>query len=353
MWVDAPRGNAAGRWRRVVAPAVLLAWLTCEGPALAADVDLVVLRNGDRLHGEIKSLQFGRLELSTTAMGLVYVEWDKVVGLVSASYFEVETSDGARHYGTFPAADPGTLTVALENQQAALLLPLVVRIRPLKSSFWSRIDGSVSLGASYARSSEVGQGSLAVSLVTRRPGFEFRTDFDATLTSQPNEPATTRTVWSASYMKNIGRRWFVPAVVKLERNTDLGLNLRSSIGGGLSRTLAQTNRSLVRAGGGLLLNREDGVSGESTDNIEAFFGASYEFFTYDTPKTSITTNFAIFPSLNVGGRFRTDLDVDLRREIIRDFTVGITVYDSYDNKPPDGNTRTHDFGFTLSVGWTF
>ena len=80
---------------RIARVALVVACLSAAGrPATAADTDVVVLRNGDRLHGEIKGLRFGRLELSTTSMSTIYVEWDKVVGLTSPSFFEIETADG-------------------------------------------------------------------------------------------------------------------------------------------------------------------------------------------------------------------------------------------------------------------
>jgi Protein of unknown function, DUF481 len=327
--------------------------LAAGRPAIAADTDVVVLKNGDRFHGEIKGMQYGRLELSTTTMSTVYVEWDKVAGLISPNFFELELMDGSRYYGSLEPADAGTLGVALEGQVDALDVAQVVRIRRIKSSFWDRIDGSISLGASYTRSSEIGQGSLTVSVGTRRPSFELKTDFSTTVTVQPDQPDQSRTMGSVSYLKLLRNRWFVPGTGKLERNTDLGLDLRSSVGGGIGRYLVQTNRSMVGAAGGLVLNRENPVDGDSTTNVEAFVGTTYEFFTYDTPKTDIDMMFVLYPSLNVGGRYRTEFNLTLSREILPDFTVGVTAYDSYDNKPPAGSTSTHDFGISVSIGWTF
>jgi hypothetical protein len=192
-----------------------------------------------------------------------------------------------------------------------------------------------------------------VSVGTRRPAFELRTDFSTTVTVQPDQPDQSRTVGSVSYLKMMRNRWFVPGTGRLERNTDLGLDLRSSVGGGIGRYFVQTNRSVLGAAAGLVLNRENPVEGDSTTNVEAFFGATYEFFTYDTPKTDIDTRFVLYPSLTVSGRYRTEFNLTLSREIVKDFTVGATAYDSYDNKPPGGSSSTHDFGFSLNIGWTF
>lgn len=350
----APMSDAtAHRWRTAPVAIVMLCVCLAWRPALAADTDTVVLRNGDRLHGEIKGMQYGRLQLSTTSMSTVYVEWDKVAGLVSPNFFEFELTDGSRYYGNLEPADAGLLAVALEGQTTALAAGRVVRIRPIKSSFWDRIDGSISLGASYTRSSEIGQGSLTVSIGTRRPAFELSTDFSTTITVQPDQPDKSRTVLSASYLTLLRNRWFIPGTGKLERNNDLGLDLRSSAGGGIGRYLVQTNRSLLGAAGGLVVNRENPVEGDSTTNVEAFAGATYEYFTYDTPKTSVDVTFLLFPSLSVSGRYRTDVSLSLSREIVKDFTVGVTAYDSYDSKPPAGSSSTHDFGISLNVGWTF
>lgn len=346
--------RSQGAWLRAATPVSLFVLLlVCARPAAAADTDLVLLKNGDSLHGEIKKMQYGRLELSTTAMSTVYVEWDKVVELVSPNYFELETIDGSRYYGSLEQSAAGMLGVALEGTTTPVPVASVVRIRRIKESFWDRIDGSINLGASYTRSSEIGQGSLGVTLRTRRPAFEFSTDFSTTITVQPDQPDKSRTVLGASYIRLLRNRWFVPGTGKLESNTDLGLDLRSSLGGGVGRYFVQTNRSLLGAAGGLVVNRENPVSGESTVNVEAFVGASYEFFTYDTPKTSIDTTFVLYPSLNVGGRYRTEFSLSLSREIVKDFTVGTSVYDSYDSKPPAGSSSTHDFGISLNIGWTF
>jgi len=152
------------RLRNPAAAVLAACMLAAAGPVMAADTDLVVLKNGDRMHGEIKGMQYGRLQLLTTAMSTVYVEWDKVAGLTSPRFFEFELMDGSRYYGSLEPADAGTLGVTLEGQTNLLDLARVVRIRPIKSSFWDRIDGSISLGANYTKSSEIGQGSLSVSL---------------------------------------------------------------------------------------------------------------------------------------------------------------------------------------------
>jgi hypothetical protein len=337
--------------RALLALACVAAW---PAAASAAYPDTVVLSNGNVLQGEVKGLQYAKLTFKTDAASTIYIKWDRVVEITAPAYFEVETTTGVRFYGSLGAGkQPGQLTLRLGDQAIDLRLDFVVRIRPLKQGFWERIDGSVNLGASFTSSSGIGQGSLNVSVTSKRPKFTFGTTFDSTVTVQPDQPEQTRIVLGLSYTRLLSSRWFAVANGKFEQNTELGIRLRSSFGAGVGRFVAQTNRTVISWTGGLTVNREIPIEGEQQDNIESFIGASYSFFTYDTPKTNITTSFVAIPSLNVGGRVRTDLDTNLSREIVKDFTVGTTVYYSYDSRPPTEDAKKHDIGVTLTVGWTF
>jgi hypothetical protein len=103
----------------------------------------------------------------------------------------------------------------------------------------------------------------------------------------------------------------------------------------------------------VLVNREAPVSGEHTTNTEGSVGADYSFYTYDTPKTNVSISFQIVPSLSDLGRVRADFNGSVSREILKDFTIGASLYDAYDSRPPTAEAHKNDFGFSLNVGWTF
>ena len=43
----------------------------------------------------------------------------------------------------------------------------------------------------------------------------------------------------------------------------------------------------------------------------------------------------------------------LRREIVNDFYVSVTVNEQFDSKPPTEDTEKNDFSVTTSLGWSF
>ena len=80
---------------------------------------------------------------------------------------------------------------------------------------------------------------------------------------------------------------------------------------------------------------------------------SYDRFSYDFPKVDVSVAAAGFASLNNGGRYRVELDVRLKRELVKDFYATLRAYESYDNRPPTEGAWSNDYGITLVLGWSF
>ena len=73
----------------------LLLLLVCS-PARAEKTDVVYLNNGDRITGEAKSLERGKLEFKTDHMGTVYIEWEDIAEIISTTGQSVELANGQR-----------------------------------------------------------------------------------------------------------------------------------------------------------------------------------------------------------------------------------------------------------------
>ena len=100
-------------------------------PLLGRDkTDVVILKNGDHITGEIKSLDRGKMSLSTGYMGTVQIEWEDVAQVTSQWPFEVETETGLRIFGSLsPAAESETMEIlGEEGSRNALHQTSVVRM---------------------------------------------------------------------------------------------------------------------------------------------------------------------------------------------------------------------------------
>ena len=344
--------DAPVRLRPAVRAASLLLALLA-GPAEAAKTDVVVLRNGDRLTCEVKSLDRGRIEVKTDDMGTIAIEWDKVARVTAARTFEVETSGGQRYVGALSAPDDGRLTVTGPLGAATLVAIEVVRINPIGRSFFHRWDGSLDLGFSYVKSSGVTQFTVNTQALYRKPSFELMYELGAYFTRERDADDSERISSNVTYTKLLARRWEASGLVFLERNPELGFDARTGLAGLLSRRLVSTNRARFAMGGGLAVSREQALDGQVTTNLDGIGVVTGSFFTYDTPKTDLTYAFTVFPGLTQWGRVRLEPRFTVRRELWSDFTLSVSAYDSYDNQPPVEDVSTNDVGVTLAIGWTF
>ena len=69
-------------------------------------------------------------------------------------------------------------------------------------------------------------------------------------------------------------------------------------------------------------------------------------------RISLTTQLRVFPSLTDSPRTRAELDVDYAHEIVKDFFWKLTLYSSYDSRPPQ-DAEESDYGVVASIGWKF
>ncbi len=336
--------------------ALAAALLTATPTALAEKTDVVYLRNGDRVTCEIKNLERGQLKVSTDSMSTVYIEWKDILRVSSKELYIVELEDGSRLEGRLADTD-ATSQLRLQRKEGEQLIDMatVVWLDPLKieGARVERWDGSVSAGfdASKANSDQ----SLSASFDARRRAEDFQLNLAASVysRSQDGTEDSLRANVSVVYRGLLENRWYWAGLGSLERNDELGMDLRTLGGAGYGRFLVQTGRSLWSATGGLAVVNEQRAGDEDAEtNVEAFLSTDYEFFTYDTPKTTLSTSLTVFPSLTDSGRVRANLDFALRRELVKDLFVELSVYDSYDSEPPEDGEK-NDYGIVTSLGYTF
>jgi hypothetical protein len=43
----------------------------------------------------------------------------------------------------------------------------------------------------------------------------------------------------------------------------------------------------------------------------------------------------------------------VKRELLKDFFVGVSMYNTYDNRPPNPTADTNDVGVVMSIGWSY
>jgi len=341
---------------RATSSALIAAVLISSVPAIAAPkTDILIFLNGDRLTGEIKSLERGRLRFNTDATGTISIEWDDVESLQSNQNIQVETEDGVRHFGHLSkASDEGQLVVETGAGPVSLAVAHVVLMAPIEENRRERIDGDITAGFNFAKASEVQQLQFGLDVDYRTETRIFGLRADAVITDSEDNESSQRENLGLNYTRLRPNRWLTGAVIRLDRNDELDLDLRTSVGIGGGRILRQSNSTTLQLTGGVQLSREN-VSGNESDEetVEAFGSLNWDWFRYDTPELDLSTNLQVIPNLTDTGRVRAEFDIKLKWEIVEDLFWQLTFYDSFDSDPIVVDAEKNDYGVTTSLGWEF
>jgi hypothetical protein len=338
---------------RVLLASAFGAGLAFSGVASAAKSDIILFKNGDRLTGEVKTLDRGKVSFDTDATGVIKVEWDDIEQLYSNTTFEIALDDGERLYGSL-AETTRHNEIRLQTDTSALDLPIatIVRMTPIKATVLDRMEMSADIGYSVAKANKLEQSNLSYDFSYREEKRQITFSFDGSTSSSENDPPSTRVFTNLSYRRFLDDLTWDPfAVGQLERNDELGIDRRVSVGGGMSRWFRDTNTSRIAFGGGLIRSREEsnGIP-ETKEDTEALIAMDFEWFRYDEPELDVSTKFTLYNRLSGTREPRGNLDVSFKWEIFKDFYWSFSFYYTFDQQHETG-TATSDYGSFVSLGW--
>jgi small nuclear ribonucleoprotein (snRNP)-like protein len=347
------------RFPRACLCALLCLALLLDSRAEAQE-DTITMRNGDRLSGEIKSLDRGMIRFDTDATDTIPIKWEHVEDLTSAQSFLVTLSNGRRVFGSIQGVDAGKM-VTLSTLGGGLEVRLadIVRMAPIEGRVVEQIDMGVDVGYSIAKANDVVQTTLGFDFAyrTEQNQFQLNSDF-ARSSSEPRRDARSdsqRTNLTGLYRRFIpGHSWLPYGLAQIERNDELGLRRRETLGGGMSRYLTDTNAHQITFTGGIVASTEDPTDAlDSNTSLESMVGLNIQWFRYDSPALDVSSQLLVFERLSGDSRTRGNLDLTFRWELIKDFNWGMSVYYSFDTAPENADASGADYGVVTTLGWSF
>ena len=336
-----------------LAIALLLGLLSAA--AKAEKTDVVILLNGNAVTGEVKSLEFGSLRYSTDSMGTVNIDWEDIIAVTSQQHLQIELIDGTRYFGKmFPADEGYFVRIVTAEEELIVESSRIVRITPIETSerFLERLDGSFSFGIQTQKSSEVTTSNLSADVSYRTRQYLVGTRLNSSVTDQPNEPTKARQSSSFNYQRFRGNRWFTDWFTGWEKNDELGISGRVSVGGAVGRYIIQTNKSQLSLAAGAQGARTSYL-GEDESATEAEGKIEIRYLRRNlAPETSFRFTTTIYPLLEDFSQYRAESDLSLRREVFEDLFLELGVGYSYISEPPTGAEKS-DYTATTSIGYSF
>lgn len=333
---------------------LLFAFVILNTDIAAQKTDILVLDNGDKITGEIKKLNYGILHYKTDDAGTLEVKWDRIRNLISSQTLRFETREGDILVGSL-ADSASEQHLGIKTGEMVHIMPFreIIRIIPLKSAFWKRLDGSLSIGYDFKKSTSVS--TLTYDFHNRYTRTKLMVDvnFSGNYTTQKDKDPSTRQDLNLWARKTMRKKWFYGGYTGYQHNSELGLDLRILVGTGIGKHLVQSNLHLLDLTLGIQGNQEwiRNVQ-NSTTNLESVVQVNYSLFKYDSPESSINISINISPSLSDWGRLRSDSNITLSQEIVSDFTISLNVYNNFDNRPAEAASN-YDWGISTSLGYSW
>ena len=354
------RSGSIHGFPRITGPLICIvaaACFSCPQYAGAAKTDVLHIKNGDRITGEIKEMQRGEMRIDTAASGEIRVKWDHIVRIESDKHIQFETIDGSIYSGSLAdAAEEHGLRVKEPGGLAVLSYEDVVLVRPvkLKENLWDQMDKTLQVGFSYTQASDILRWNIQTEVAYKTLDFESKLAVESFVTNDRDGNDSRRAKIDLRYMDFVGERYFWYGSVGAERNDELGISERYLLGAGYGRFLWQRPVSELGASIGISANQERSTgsatqSATTTDNLEGVVALDWRHFRLNTPKSLVTAQLTWFPGITDAGRNRADLKLNMRQEFFVDLFWNVELYASHDSRPPAGAKSGDDWGIITSL----
>jgi len=354
-----PRLRQVGMRLRAIMVCVLL-WVA---PMLAREsTDVIVMKNGDHLTGEIKGMSQGVLYISMSyILGSSDVQWSAVDHIESKQLFLVKTQAGTVYTGTLSTAEiekgqPMTIEVVeSSSKQTTMERQIVVEMDQTSEHFWQRFNGQVNTGITYTKGNQSTQYNLSSDVAYPRERWQATASFNSTLSTSTGVSATTRNQLSLGAQHLLRwKNWFYAGAAGLLQSSVQGINEQWSLGGGVGRSLKNSNRCKIYLVGGFgwqTTNYAPSVFVSSPQNVATgLVSGGLKFYRFN--KTTIQFTGSVFPAISQPGRVYTNVNASYYIKLSGRLSWNVSFYGNWDNRPPPTFSGS-DYGTSsgLSITW--
>ena len=318
--------------------------------------DTIFFNNGSIVIGEIKKIKLGVITFDPDDANDITVQLRNLKTITAISkIFRIETVKDKVYYGKLiPDSKNNYVQLISRTDTSILNLQDISIMYPYEKSFMQRFSGDVGLGYSYTRSSGFGRLNFdgTLNYVSQKKEISLSASGIYTMT----DTSFSRDNENVSLLMNnyFSPTSFTSLLVNYQRNLELGLQRRYQEGFGVGNKFITSKNIYAWTRGGLVLNQEKSVEGNFSGTLAELFGQfQFNFFRFTKPEIHFDLTESFYYGLSESGRFRNDLETNLKWEIIEDLDLSLNFYSNYDGRPPGEEGKKFDFGVTFGVSYSF
>jgi putative salt-induced outer membrane protein YdiY len=347
----------------------LRVWIGCLvfgaailSPSVNAKVtrkDLVIMKNGDRLSGNVKKLENGVLYIETVYLSnSIGLDWLQVESIQSIATYQITLVSGRRLMGTIEKlahAGPQDKNFVIREPGSEVKISAgdVAGIDQQKSTFLRQLAGSIN--ASYGFTSGNSQSSATIDANASYSTTKWLSvaSLSESFNSETGASKTNRSDLQFGTERFLNRDSFMMGIADFLHSSQQDLDLRTTLGGGYGRYIVRKgDKGLSWVTGVVYTNeRFSELSGQTRDNnVEALIGLKYASYRFNFGQ--IQSQLFVFPGLSDFGRIRMTTNNTLTIALTNKFQFTTTFWDNFDSRPPR-LAKKNEMGVSTGIGWSF
>ena len=342
--------------------------------------DLLVLSNGDTLHGKFVNEVGGQVTFHSDPLGDLSIGWDKIKELHTTGKFAVldknvklRAKKNARQIpeGT---VDVSNQAVTVHTEGAAPVAPIPVKDAQYivdgatldkqlfhEPSFFSGWNGAATAGATLVKATQnqytISGGVGLVRVVPTVSWLDPRNRTSADFTgsygkiTQPGTPSIKSAIYhiDAERDQYVSSRFFALGQTAFDHNFAQDLQLQQIYGGGFGWTAIKTGDQELDLKGTIQYEKQQfiGTTGTNQNLIGSTFSISYllhmKLLTY-------TQNLAFIPAWNTPRAYSAAETNVVTFPTYKNLGFSVGTIDTYLNDPPP-STKRNSFQFTMGLSY--
>jgi len=316
--------------------------------------DSILLSNNDLLVGEIKKLDKSVIILKTKYSDSDFkIKWQKVVSIKSNRIFIIGMNDGVRLNSSINSIENKKGIVNLDSGVNSFEENLidVNYLEPIGRNFLSRLTVDVDFGITLAKANNLRQLTSNISGTYLANKWKANGSYKTVLSHQDGAADINRMDGEISINYFLQNDWFLQLSGVYLSNDEQKLKLRSTYKAGAGYYFIHDNRMSFGASTGLAWTSENYID-DTPDKTSGELYLAVGLNKYDIGDLSLLTSAILYPSITESGRYRADINFDMKYDLPLDLYIKMSITYNWDNQPIEG-ASAEDYVFTTSFGWEF
>lgn len=317
---------------------------------LDAQIDSLILINGNVIAGEVKSMNKSVVVIETDYSDSDFkIEWEGIREIYTERVFLVNIVGGKRLTGRIESASITSVYIIGDHGSEEIHKDSIVFLDKYGKDFLSNFHAAIGLGLNITKANNFNQFSVNASAGYLAEKWSLELYFNSLNSTQDEVEPIERTEGGLEYRYLLPKNWYLSAAADFLSNTEQALKLRTNARLGAGYFPVRNNKLYWSFGAGGNANIED-FSNDTPDrqSFEAYIGSEINLF--NVSDFSLISNVYVFPSITESGRLRVDYMLNTKYDLPLDFYIGLNFSLNYDNRPAELGKEV-DYVFGASFGW--